>query len=375
MAESEGEVVGLIDEVVAWLATEDPTPLATGLKLRDADGGLKLSDDLPPIHTFLNRLLALRIADQNALFADFDGILSGILERAAASADLDRGLEDIEAEELAVVEEETIRTDVSTGAETALVTFELKVRRELVSSDAALAGAEGSAFRLVVNDRSGRAALAEFGLTTTTDDDRLVPAVRLLRPDQHQVTPEKTFEESAWAQTDEAAWRAVWDAEVAATDPWRTRRLTLATGLLLPIWGRLPSKGCSVRRVRAPDGRRWLGRVLDEVQAASLKTALGLTEVGDAWADGGRTAAAVLDRNVQLALSGGLWLKRSRVMDRWRLEVVGGRTDRDALVSLGCFVEIIAYAPRVFVPVDRPDVVEGVLRRHPVQSILEGAAA
>lgn len=347
----------------------------TGLKLRDADGGLKLSDDLPPIHTFLNRLLALRIADQNALFADFDGILSGILERAAASADLDRGLEDIEAEELAVVEEETIRTDVSTGAETALVTFELKVRRELVSSDAALAGAEGSAFRLVVNDRSGRAALAEFGLTTTTDDDRLVPAVRLLRPDQHQVTPEKTFEESAWAQTDEAAWRAGWDAEVAATDPWRTRRLTLATGLLLPIWGRLPSKGCSVRRVRAPDGRRWLGRVLDEVQAASLKTALGLTEVGDAWADGGRTAAAVLDRNVQLALSGGLWLKRSRVMDRWRLEVVGGRTDRDALVSLGCFVEIIAYAPRVFVPVDRPDVVEGVLRRHPVQSILEGAAA
>ena len=133
----------------------------------------------------------------------------------------------------------------------------------------------------------------------------------------------------------------------------RARRLTLATGLLLPIWGKLPSKGCSVRRVRAPDGRRWLGRVLDEVQAASLKTALGLTEVGDAWADGGRTAAAVLDRNVQLALSGGLWLKRSRVMDRWRLEVVGGRTDRDALVALGCFVEIIAFRRRLF-PVGGP---------------------
>jgi len=25
-------------------------------------------------------------------------------------------------------------------------------------------------------------------------------------------------------------------------------------------------------------------------------------------------------------------------MDRWRIEVVGGRTDRDALVALGCFV-------------------------------------
>lgn len=347
----------------------------TGLKLRDADGGLKSSDDLPPIHTFLNRLLALRIADQNALFADFDGILSGILERAAASGDLDRGLEDIEAEELRVVEAETIRTDVSTGAETALITFELKVRREILTSEAALDGADGVASRLVINERSGRAALAELGLTTTTDDDRLVPAVRLLRPDQHQMMPEKAFEESAWVETDEARWRTIWDAEVAGTDPWRTRGLTLATGLLLPIWGRLPAKGCSVRRVRAPDGRRWLGRVLDEVQAASLKTALGLTAVGDAWADGERTAAAVLDRNVQLALAGGLWLKRSRVMDRWRLEVVGARTDRDALVALGCFVEIIAYAPRVFAPVDRPEVVEGVLRRHPVQSILDGAAA
>lgn len=347
----------------------------TGLRLRDADGALKPSDDLPPIHTFLNRLLALRIADQNALFAEFDRILSGLLERAAAYGDLDRGLEDIEAESLDVVAAETIRTDIATGAETALVTFELKVRRELLTSDQALDGAHGSAFRLVVNERSGRAALAELGLTTTTDDDRLVPAVRLLRPDQHQLLPEKAFEESAWTQTSDSGWRAVWDAEVERTDPWRMRRLTLATGLLLPIWGRLPAKGCSVRRVCAPDGRRWLGRVLDEVQAASLKTALGLTQVGDAWADGSRAAAAVLDRNLQLALSSGLWLKRSRVMDRWRLEVVGGRADRDALVALGCFVEIIAYAPRVFAPIDRPDVVEALLRRHPVQSVLEASAA
>ncbi|MDQ8027590.1 MAG: strawberry notch family protein [Brevundimonas sp.] len=347
----------------------------TGLKLRDADGGLKPSDDLPPIHTFLNRLLALRIADQNALFADFDRILSGVLERASAAGDLDRGLEDIHAESLTVVAEETIRTDVSTGAETALITFDLRTRREIVSADAALDAAQGTAFRLVTNARSGRAALAQLGLTTTTDDDRLVPAVRLLRPDQHQVTPETTFVESAWVETDEAGWRAVWTAEAEAADPWRTRRLTLATGLLLPIWGKLPSKGCSVRRVRAPDGRRWLGRVLDDLQTAGLKAALGLGVLGDAWADGGRVVTAVLDRNVQLALSGGLWLKRSRVMDRWRLEVVGGRSDRDALVALGCFVEIIAYAPRFFVPADRPDVVEAVLRRHPVQSVLDGAAA
>ncbi|MFA4952333.1 strawberry notch-like NTP hydrolase domain-containing protein [Brevundimonas sp.] len=347
----------------------------TGLKLFDADGGLKSSDDLPPIHTFLNRLLALRIADQNALFADFDAILSGILERAAASGDLDRGLEDIQAEELEVLDQETIRTDVSTGAETALVTFSLKVRREILLSDQALVRADNVAHQLVINEKSGRAAIAELGLTTATDEDRLVPAVRLVRPDDRQTLPEKAFDESAWKPAEVGAWRRVWDKEVAETDPWRTRELTLATGLLLPIWGRLPARGCSVRRVRAPDGRRWLGRVLDAVQARTLKAALGLTEVGEAWTDGARTAAILLDRSVQLALEGGLWLKRARVMDRWRIEVVGGRTDRDALVALGCFVEIIAFTPRVFVPIDRPAVVEAVLRRHPVQTVLDGAAA
>lgn len=347
----------------------------TGLKLRDADGGLKPSDDLPPIHTFLNRLLALRITDQNALFIDFDGILAGILERAAASGDLDRGLEDIEAEELEVLHAETIRTDLSTAAETALVTFSLKVRRDILTSDDAIARFDGGPVRFVINGRSERAAVAELGLTTTTDDDRLVAAVRMVRPDQHQVMSEKAFEESAWNDAETADWRRLWDAEVEQTDPWRTRELTLATGLLLPIWGRLPAKGCTVRRVRAPDGRRWLGRVLDEVQARSLKTSLGLTDIGDAWSDGARTAATLLDRNVQLALSDGLWLKRSRVMDRWRLEIVGGRTDRDALVALGCFVEIIAFTPRVFAPIDRPEIVEAVLSRHPVQHVLDGAAA
>ncbi|MBN9464877.1 strawberry notch-like NTP hydrolase domain-containing protein [Brevundimonas sp.] len=347
----------------------------TGLKLFDADGGLRPSDDLPPIHTFLNRLLALRIADQNALFADFDRILCGILERAAASGDLDRGLEDIEAEELEVLDQETIRTDVSTGAQTDLVTFSLKVRREVLSSDQALDRADGVAHQLVINDKSGRAAIAELGLTTATDEDRLVAAVRLIRPDDRQTLPEKTFSESAWKPVELGVWRRVWDTEVAGANPWRTRELTLVTGLLLPIWGQLPARGCSVRRVRAPDGRRWLGRVLDAVQARSLKSNLGLTDIGEAWTDGATTAATILDRNVQLSLAGGLWLKRSRVMDRWRIEVVGGRTDRDALVALGCFVEIIAFTPRIFAPVDQPKVVEAVLRRHPVGAVLDGVAA
>ena len=46
---------------------------ATGLKLTDANG---IKDELPPITTFLNRLLALTIDLQNVLFTVFEQLLT-----------------------------------------------------------------------------------------------------------------------------------------------------------------------------------------------------------------------------------------------------------------------------------------------------------
>jgi hypothetical protein len=106
----------------------------------------------------------------------------------------------------------------------------------------------------------------------------------------------------------------------------------------------------------------------------ALKAALGLTSLADAWADGGLVLREVVERGVQLGLDGGFWLRRARVMDRWRLEVVGGAGDRAALVALGCFTEIIAYTLRVFVPADRPEVAAAVVGRHAVLQALDPGA-
>ena len=73
-------------------------------------------------------------------------------------------------------------------------------------------------------------------------------------------------------------------------------------------------------------------------------------------------------------MAGGFWLRRAKVMDRRRIEVVGAAAQRPAFTALGCFVEIIAYTPRVFVPVDRPEILAAVLARWPVQSLLPAAA-
>ena len=53
---------------------------ATGLDLCDQDGSLR--EELPPITQFLNRVLALRIAMQNLLFAAFEQLLEARIEGA-----------------------------------------------------------------------------------------------------------------------------------------------------------------------------------------------------------------------------------------------------------------------------------------------------
>jgi len=346
----------------------------TGLRLLDGEGNLKASDDMPPMNTFLNRLLALRIADQNALFAAFDQLLSSILERAAQSGALDRGMEDIVADDVAITGEEVVRTDAVTGAETRLLRFQVRTKRELASADDALSGLNSEGVIYAVNAKSGRAALVVQGLTTTNDEDRLVPAVRLIRPEKRTIASLKGFEESAWEATEESRWRAVWNQELADADPWITRDLVLVSGLLLPIWTHLPDKGTSVRRLKAPDGRRWLGRLLDPGQVPALKVALGLSDVASAYGDPDQVSALVLEEGAALGLSGGLWLRRAKVMDRQRLEVVGAASQRSAFQALGCFTEIIAYTPRVFVPVDNLEVLAAVLAKWPPQSVLPKAA-
>ena len=89
---------------------------------------------------------------------------------------------------------------------------------------------------------------------------------------------------------------------------------------------------------------------------------------------GGNVASMSLGGNSSTALTGGFWLCRAKVMDRFRRGVVGAGSQRAMFQALGCFVEIINYTPRVFVPVDQPQVLSAVLAKWPAQTILPAAA-
>ena len=342
---------------------------ATGLKLMDANG---IKDELPPITTFLNRLLALTIDLQNVLFTAFEQLLAARIEGAIASGIYDAGLETLRAESFVVADRRGIYTHPVTGAETRLLTITERRRNCPVTLGEALARLSDSHGLLLINERSGRAAVQMPAPSLMLDDGEIERSVRLIRPMEHTSLPLKMMKESHWAEADRERFAAAWQAELGEVPEFTDSTIHVVAGLLLPIWKRLPNESTRVYRLQTDTGERIIGR---KVSPAWVASALA----GDAPALTPDAAfAALLGGRTVLDLAEGLGLRRVRVMSAHRIEL-SGFTDamRDRLRAYGLFGEIISWKLRMFVPTDDSGVgvLARVLERYPVERIGEREAA
>ena len=342
---------------------------ATGLKLTD-EGGIK--DELPPITTFLNRLLALTIELQGILFTAFEQLLDAKVAGAIAGGVYDVGLETLTAESFVVSERTTIYTHPATGAQTRLLTITERRRNQPTLLDTALGWLDDSHARLLINARSGRAAVQVPAPSIMLDDGEIERRVRLIRPmEQHHATL-ATMEDSHWQEADRGSFASVWQREVDEVPAFTDGTIHMVSGLLLPVWKRLPNESTRVYRLQTDDGERIIGRRVSPawaMNAASTGTA-NLSSV-DAY-------AALVDGHTILDLASGLQLRRARVMGANRIELSGFTdTMRDRLRAYGLFSEIISWKLRFFVPVDAsgPAIIGKLLATYPVERISEREAA
>ncbi|MBR0911511.1 strawberry notch-like NTP hydrolase domain-containing protein [Bradyrhizobium japonicum] len=342
---------------------------ATGLKLMDANG---LRDDLPPITTFLNRLLALTIDLQNVLFTAFEQLLTARIEGAVASGTYDVGLETLRAESFVVTDRRTIYDHPGTGAETRLLTVAQRQRNHPVSLDDALARLSDRQAVLLVNERSGRAAVQVPAPSIMLDDGEIERRVRLIRPmDQHTV-PLTTMAESHWDEADRERFASTWLAELAEVPEFTETTIHVVAGLLLPIWKRLPNESTRVYRLQTDAGEGIIGRKVSAAWVANIFSAEAPTLTPDA------AFAALMEGRTVLDLAEGLQLRRVRVMGACRIELSGfNDTMRDRLRAYGLFGEIISWKLRMFVPTDASgiEVLSRVLDTYPVTGVSEREAA
>jgi hypothetical protein len=349
-----GDVAGC-----SLMAFED----ATGLSLTD-DNGLK--DDLPPITTFLNRLLALTIDMQAVLFSAFEELLDQRIEGAIAAGVYDLGLETLRAESFRVTDARVIYTHPGSGAETQLLTIAEKRRNTPLSLADALDWLDDPKARLLVNSRSGRSAVQAPATSLMMDDGTIEPRLRLIRPTEASTVPAKIMEDTHWLEADRTAFAAAWTAELAEVPEFSETTLHIVAGLLLPIWKQLPQDETRVYRLQTDDGQRIIGR---RVSPSWVATTLA--------ADAPKLTAAqvhalVLEGKTVVRLAEGMELHRSRVMGVNRIELSGFLgAAKDRLKADGFFSEIIAWKLRLFCPADSSGitVLDRLLARCPVTGL------
>jgi len=347
---------------------------ATGLNLTDRDGSLL--EDLPPITTFLNRILALPIALQNRLFEVFESLMEAAIEGAMQSGTFDVGVETVRAESLLVQEQRVIATHKGSGATTSLMTILRKDRTEISAIEEILALRDGNPrSKLMLNRQSGRAALVLPTTSLMLEDGTVTPRVRLIRPTQRDVMTVEALQKSQWRDVDEQSFAASWAHEVSETPPFTETRFHMVTGLLLPVWKQFPEENTRVYRLQTDCGQRLIGRLVSPATAAALKETL-LSEAPALSTED--AAATILRDNTGLVLRDGLVLKRSLIMGRQRIELTGfSDLDVQQLKSLGLMSEIIAWKLRLFVPVgeEAPAILAKLFDLHPLLRIVPSARA
>ncbi|OYY88392.1 MAG: methylase [Rhizobiales bacterium 35-66-30] len=342
---------------------------STGLKLMD-DNGIK--DELPPITTFLNRLLALTIELQGILFTAFEQLLDAKVAGAIASGVYDVGLETLTAESFVVTDRSVIYTHPASGAETRLLTITQRERNRPLSLDDALGWLDDRGAKLLVNERSGRAAVQVPAPSLMLDDGEIERRVRLIRPMEHHHASLDSMTESHWQAADRNIFAAAWSRELGDVPTFSESTIHIVAGLLLPVWKRLPNGSTRVYRLQTDDGERIIGRRVSPAWAANAAS----TGAVDLSADAAYTA--LVDGRTILDLAEGLQLRRVRVMGANRIELSGfTEAMRDRLRAYGLFTEIISWSLRFFVPIDTTGaaVLGKLLDTYPVVRIGEREAA
>ena len=334
---------------------------ATGLSLTREEGHLK--QNLPDIRQFLNRILALPIVMQNNLFEVFEVLLEAQVEAAIAAGTYEQGVETLRAEKFSVINRETVYTH-PTGGETLCIEIEKLERNQILTADKALSLSREQQGELLVNERSGRAAVKVSTSSTVNAEGAVVARVALVRPTGRVKVPLPEFNNSSWRTATRGKWQRLWEDEVANAPPFSTSRFFLISGLLLPIWNSLDSNNMRVFRLQTDTGERLLGRMIEPEAMPAIAESLGLRQVKLTPAE---IYHQVMEKRERYQLSGGLSLKASFVMSEYRLEVVGTHISDglcNQLKAAGCFTEIVSYTRRVFVPANvqkGADVIEKVL--------------
>ena len=339
-------------------------------KFYDEFGSFKMNEvTAREISTFLNRILALEVDEQNTVFDAFTGIYEMMLEEAIQKGTLDTGMENVKADRIEILDDKVIREDGNGGAATHYIQAKT-YRKPKVTTTVAQAENQRQGFVGIYETDNGSIRAVYRMADKTTEWGKVVKQYRLVGPNQGAATTvwqEDTLTKRA-KLLDRGKWQSAWDKEVAQVPEYNEDTMHMLTGALLPIWNSLPQEGSTkVKRLIASDGSTYLGRVVDSHQIDLILRQFQTSRTMEQF-----KPREVMDK----ALTGTTFrlereraqIFRSRVSGEWRIEI-GQMNDWQLKRYSGIMSERINYQTRYFIPNSEAGakLLEELLKNNPIR--------
>lgn len=361
-------------EKVPGLSNPKQTLRDIGLLVKK-DGGEEIrKEDEKNVPRFLNRILALGVEEQNALFDYFAQLFDQMVAYAKANGTFDEGVTDLDALSIRLAKEPRIvHTDSVTGAETILYPLEVERWSERMSFDHARGVCVANEGKFLRHAKSGNFILAlNSGHHTNPENGETYATFSIWKPEGPRVdylsamdltksyVPVVSHEAENW-----------WTDTYNRLPTIEKLEVHIIGGAILPIWDRLKSQQGKLRvvRVSTHDGHRIVGIEVPNKRLGGVLRAIG---VSSTLSDPEDVFHAVLDTGDYVPLVNNMQLKLSQLAGMPAIELECNKSEHyDELRRLGLINESIRHKQRFFVPTDETKgiaLIAAVLKRYPMVS-------
>ena len=371
-----------------------------GIQILDEDGNLT-EDKIPTVPKFLNRVLTLRVAQQDEVFGAFWDRLQQTIDYHKQIGDFDVGIENIVGTHVTKKGDQSVYMHSATGAETRHIRLDVESPTVLMTFEQFLDLAE-STDKLkdaifAMNERSGKMAVF---LPTVDKTTKLGSVVKQFR--RYDPSGSMPVERSKIVHLN---WKGDWDGESMAgnwkklsmkegAEEWKKAyeeapkvknvEENLLIGTVLPIWKRIVGGSehpVRVSRAQTDEGERMIGLRLHEAEIDRVLEKLG-AETRASQNTPEELFDIVMKQGKTLILTNGWKITKRVVSGDRRMELVLPTYAKSkwapALKDRGLFSELINYDMRFFLPTKKLDAFKATIKVDPVNKIVgddEGAAA
>lgn len=329
-----------------------------GILKPKSGGGEDIADeDKRDVARFLNRILALDLGRQNALFDGFYDTFNGLVASSKEKGTFDDGATDIKGEKIELgAKPQVVHTDKLTGAHTTHYSVNVteKIEPITVAKIRAYQKKEGGQFYKQV--RSGNIVFARAPVTRTdAETGRISKSFPITKPhDWHSGYLAGTELDDRFRPVTDIEGEEWWNEKLKTSPTTRTNEMHIISGAILPIWNKLKQSEAErlrIVRVMTDQGQRIAGVEVPDDSVGRVLKSLGAHKKHENSPEG--VFNQVLNDNSEVKLSDGLLIRPTMLQGEDAIEVRVPRAYLfDKMRELGLHHEKINWKDRFFIPTD-----------------------